>query len=236
MGCQLHSHSKIQTSASLLPARWSLISASRETWWGKVISSSSDSVTICHKWLKRFGIMAVFLCGGYFWQAQREKRQRERGRESDGCHREREAHRTPPAGSVWDLGPWGPLDGSRWMGAPARWPGSLKTGYEGKGKLLLCVWPPDLLSNVCLGSFETQHIYLQRSEERGWSGCQNKVIVLLTASSTVEGQLWQAHNVAASASPGRRTVIFGHAGNVETTSPPFPLPSPLHSPGIFGPV
>lgn len=139
--------------------------------------------------------------------------------------REREAHRTPPAGSVWDLGPWGPLDGSRWMGALARWPGSLRTGYEGKGMLLLCVWPPDPLSNVCLGSFEIQHIYLQRSEERGRSGCQNKVIVLLTASSAVEGQLWQAHNVAASASPGRRTVICGHAGNLATISPPSPLPS-----------
>ena len=116
----------------------------------------------------------------------------------------------PPAGSVWDLGPWGSLDGSCWMGALARWPGSLKTGYRGKGMLLLCVWPPDPLSNVWLGSFETQHIYLQCSEERGWSSCQNKVIFLLTASSAVEGQWRQAHNVAASASHGRRTVICGH--------------------------
>lgn len=168
--------------------------------------------------------VCVSLRWGYFWLSDvantEMHRERERGRESDGCQRGREAHRTPPAGSVWDLGPWGPLDGSRWMGALARWPGSLRTGYKGKGMLLLCVWPPDPLSNVCLGSFETQHIYLQRSEERGWSGCQNKVIVLLTASSAVEGQLWQAHNVAAPASPGRRTVICGHAGNLATISPP----------------
>lgn len=147
---------------------------------------------------------------------------------------EREAHTSPPAGSVWDLGPWGPLDGSSWMGALARWPGSLRTGYEGKGMLLLCIWPSDPLSNVCLGSFETQHIYLQRSEERGRSGCQNKVIVLLTASSAAEGQLWQAHNVAASAGPGRGTVICGHAGNLATISPPSPpLPSSLNMPELF---
>lgn len=192
---------------------------------GEVISSSSDWITFCHK---RFELFAASLCWGYFWLSDvaitEMHRERERGRASDGCQRQRGAHRTPPAGSVWDLGPWGPLDGSLWMGALARWPGSLRTGYEGKGMLLLCVWPPDPLSNVCLGSFETQHIYLQRSEERGWSGCQNKVIVLLTASSAVEGQLWQAHNVAASASPGRRTVICGHAGNLATVSPPSPLP------------
>jgi len=110
------------------------------------------------------------------------------------------------------------------MGALARWPGSLRTGYKGKGMLLLRVWPPDPLSSVCRGSFETQHIYLQRSEERGWSGCQNKVIVLLTASSAVEGQLWQAHNVAASASPRRRIVICGHAGNLSNRVPSLSSP------------
>lgn len=151
-------------------------------------------------------------------------RERESGRESDGCQRYREAHRTPPAGSVWDLGPWGPLDGSCWMGALVRWPGSLRTGYEGKGMLLLCVWPPDLLSNVCLGSFETQHIYLQRSEERGWSGCQNKVIVLLTASSAVEGQLWQAHNVAASASPAAKDCHMWTCWEYSNHLPTFPSP------------
>lgn len=32
-------------------------------------------------------------------------------------------------GSVWDLGaPGGPVDGSCWMSAPERWPGSLRTG------------------------------------------------------------------------------------------------------------
>lgn len=128
----------------------------------------------------------------------------------------------------------GPVDGSCWMGALERWPGSLRTGYEGKGMLLLHVWPPDPLSNVCLGSFETQHIYLRLSEERGRSGCQNKVIVLLTASSAVEGRLWQAHNVAASDSPGQRTVICGHAGNL----PSIPLsqaPS-IRQNHFFGPV
>lgn len=85
--------------------------------------------------------------------------------------------------------------------------------------LLLCVWPPDPLSNVCLGSFETQHIYLQCGEGRGRSSCQNKVIVLLTASSALEGQLWQTHNVAVSGSPGPKTVICGHAGNPAAASP-----------------
>lgn len=106
-------------------------------------------------------------------------------------------------GSVWDLGPRGPLDGSRWMSAPERWPGSLSAGYKGKGMLLVCVWPPDPLSNGGLGSSENQHIYLRRSEGRGRSSCQNKVIVPLTASSAAEGQLWQAHNVAASAGPSK---------------------------------
>lgn len=181
-------------------------------------------------WCTRcFSLLKIFLalqCGKHI---HTEKKGREIEAESDGCQRVREAHRTPLVSSVWDLGPWDPLDGSQWMGALVRWPGSLRTGYEGKGMLLLCIWPRDPLSNVCLGSFETQHIYLQRSEERGWSGCQNKVIVLLTASSAVEGQLWQAHNVAASASPEQRTVICGHAGNLETT---LPLPSSLDTPEL----
>lgn len=166
----------------------------------------SDWISFCQK--------CCFSAEDMFGSPQRctEKKRGTEWRLSEG-ERERLSE-LPPAGSVWDLGPRGPLDGSHWMGALARWPGSLRAGYEGKGMLLLCVWPPDPLSNVCLGCFETQHIYLRRSEERGWSGCQNKVIVLLTASSSVEGQLWQAHNVAAPASPGRRTVICGHAGNL----------------------
>lgn len=186
--------------------------------------------------LNCFGVLVISLCRDYFWLSNMANRDAQR-REGERVMREgeRDAHRTPPAGSVWDLGPWGPLDGSSWMGALARWPGSLRTGYEGKGMLLLRIWPPDPLSNVCLGSFETQHIYLQRSEERGRSGCQNKVIVLLTASSAAEGQLWQAHNVAASAGPGRGTVICGHAGNLATISPPSlpPLPSSLNMPELF---
>lgn len=95
--------------------------------------------------------------------------------------------------------------------------------------LLLCVWPPDPLSSVRLGSFEVQHIYLRGSEERGRSGCQKKVIVLLTASSAVEGHLRQAHNVAASAGPEQRTVIYGHAGKPTTFSPPPPPSSTSRS-------
>lgn len=211
MVCQLHSSSRTQNSISILPVCCPyydiLTLSSRETFWIN-ISFHPDWLRRSHfifirlthtlSWMvwtvwytldfSRWRIFLALCCGKQS-DAQREKR-------------EREAHRTLSVGSVWDLGPWGPLDGSRWMGALERWPNSLRTGYEGKGMLLLCVWPPDPLSNVCLGSFETQHIYLQRSEERGWSGCQNKVIVLLTASSAVEGQLWQAHNVAASASRG----------------------------------
>lgn len=209
MVCQLHSNGEARSGASPLPVRRPrrdiLTPSSRETFW--------INISFHTRWVRRshfifiglthtlswmlwtvwytldFSLWRIFLA--LLWQTERCTRREKR-----------EAHRTPPAGSVWDLGPRGPLDGSRWMGAPERWPSSLRTGYEGKGMLLLCIWPPDPLSNVCLGSFETQHIYLQRSEERGWSGCQNKVIVLLTASSAVEGQLWQAHNVAASASRG----------------------------------
>lgn len=129
-------------------------------------------------------------------------------------------------GSVWDLGPRGPVDGSRWMSAPERWPGSLRTGYKGKGKLLVCVWPPDPLSNGGLGSSENQHIYLRRSEERGRSSCQNKVIVPLTASSAVEGQLWQAHNVAASAGPSK-------GPSLRTRWEPSPLPSSPETPRLL---
>lgn len=150
-------------------------------------------------------VWAVSLCWLYFGSPGR-----------DWCLSEREELTELPIQSVWDLGPWGPLDGSHWMGALLRWAGSLRTGYEGTGMLLLCIWPPDPLSNVCLSSFETQHIYLWCCEERGRSSCQNKVIALLTASSAVEGQLWQANNVAALVGHGHGTVISGHAGNRAT--------------------
>lgn len=199
--CQLHSSSRTQNSISILPVCCPyydiLTLSSRETFWIN-ISFHPDWLRSRFIFIRLTHTLSWMVCrsGGYFWHSAVANRVMHRER------KEREAHRTLSVGSVWDLGPWGPLDGSRWMGALERWPSSLRTGYEGKGMLLLCVWPPDPLSNVCLGSFETQHIYLQRSEERGWSSCQNKVIVLLTASSAVEGQLWQAHNVAASASRG----------------------------------
>lgn len=126
--------------------------------------------------------------------------------------------------------PGGPVDGSCWMGAPARWPGSLRTGYKGTGMLLLCVWPPDPVSNVCGGSFETQHIYLRGSEERGRSSCQDGVVLPLTASSALEMQRWQEHNEAASASSGRGTVICGHAENqASCTNKPHPPSSQLQN-------
>lgn len=192
-------------------------------------------------------VLWTVCCSCYFslWRLflalQHGKHRDAQRKESDGCEghgeRERGTQNSPGWQCVRSGAPRGPLDASGWMGALVRWPGSLRTGYERTGMLLRCVWPPDLLSNVCFGSFETQHIYLWGSEERRRSGCQNKVIVPLTASSAVEEQLWQAHNVAASASPGRRAVISGHAGNPVSCSPlssPTPrailLPPPPFSP------
>lgn len=122
MACQLHSHSKIQTSASLLPVWWNLILPSREMWWGKVISSSSDRITVCHKWLgtvrynRSFSLWRIFLA--LQRGKHREREQREREREWWLSQGERGSQNSPGRQCVWDLGPWGPLDGSRWMGAP----------------------------------------------------------------------------------------------------------------------